>query len=202
VKWGHINVVDAERRLLGNALLDPLNTRFVLLSESCIPLYNFSFIYTTLVNSRESFLHVGSEMGRSGIGRWNEGFNPLVPINLWRKGSQWFQITRPVARSIVGDALFYPKFRDHCTHQCHADEHYLPTMLNAMRVPYLAQRDLTWTDWSRGGCHPRTFQRGEISMKLVRKIRGTKAPTCSSHCFLFARKFAPQTLGPLLRLKL
>lgn len=33
VKWGKISMVDAERRLLANALQDPENQRFVLLSE-------------------------------------------------------------------------------------------------------------------------------------------------------------------------
>ncbi|GKC78341.1 glycosyl transferase, family 14 protein [Tanacetum coccineum] len=38
VRWGTVTLVDAERRLLGNALLDFSNERFVLLSESCIPI--------------------------------------------------------------------------------------------------------------------------------------------------------------------
>ncbi|KAI3786708.1 hypothetical protein L1987_40601 [Smallanthus sonchifolius] len=45
VEWGTVSLVDAERRLLGNALLDFSNERFVLLSESCIPIYNFSTIW-------------------------------------------------------------------------------------------------------------------------------------------------------------
>ncbi|KAL2558989.1 uncharacterized protein Fot_03728 [Forsythia ovata] len=45
VEWGHASMIEAERRLLANALLDFSNQRFVLLSEACIPLYNFSTIY-------------------------------------------------------------------------------------------------------------------------------------------------------------
>ena len=41
VSWGTVTLADAERRLLANALLDFSNERFVLLSESCIPVYNF-----------------------------------------------------------------------------------------------------------------------------------------------------------------
>ncbi|KAI9078550.1 hypothetical protein K1719_039488 [Acacia pycnantha] len=37
VKWGGVNMIEAERRLLANALLDIGNQRFVLSSESCIP---------------------------------------------------------------------------------------------------------------------------------------------------------------------
>ncbi|CDY26503.1 BnaC09g41650D [Brassica napus] len=45
VYWGTSTMVDAERRLLANALLDESNQRFVLLSDSCIPLFNFTTIY-------------------------------------------------------------------------------------------------------------------------------------------------------------
>lgn len=43
VIWGEVSIVDAERRLLANALLDFSNERFILLSESCVPLWNFTF---------------------------------------------------------------------------------------------------------------------------------------------------------------
>jgi len=48
VEWGNVNMMEAERRLLSNALLDISNQRFVLISESCIPLFNFSTIYSYL----------------------------------------------------------------------------------------------------------------------------------------------------------
>ncbi|KAL6573723.1 hypothetical protein OROHE_002182 [Orobanche hederae] len=56
VRWGKSTMIDAERRLLANALLDFTNERFVLLSETCIPLFNFSTIYDYLINSEQSFL--------------------------------------------------------------------------------------------------------------------------------------------------
>ena len=36
VGWGKVNMIEAERRLLANALLDTSNERFVLVSEACI----------------------------------------------------------------------------------------------------------------------------------------------------------------------
>ena len=38
VLWGEVSIVDAERRLLANALLDFSNERFILLSELCTSL--------------------------------------------------------------------------------------------------------------------------------------------------------------------
>ncbi|XP_047952465.1 glycosyltransferase BC10-like, partial [Salvia hispanica] len=56
VEWGNVDMIEAERRLLANALLDFSNQYFVLLSESCIPLYNFSTIYSYLLNSTHNFV--------------------------------------------------------------------------------------------------------------------------------------------------
>lgn len=195
-------MIDAERRLLASALLDPLNVRFVLVSDTCIPLYSFDTIYSTLLRTSDSFMYIGDERGKSGRGRWSKGFLPQVPLNEWRKGSQWFQVTRRVARVIVNDTMFYNKFQSQCRLPCQPDEHYIPTMLHMKRVPNLAMRDYTFTDWSQGGAHPREFTRADVSMWLINKMKKKVNPRCTHRCYLFARKFRPGTLGPLMSLAL
>ncbi|KAI3957620.1 hypothetical protein MKW92_027784 [Papaver armeniacum] len=44
VEWGKASMIDAERRLLANALLDFSNERFVLLYETCIPFSKYNLI--------------------------------------------------------------------------------------------------------------------------------------------------------------
>lgn len=86
VIWGKISMVDAEKRLLANALEDSDNQHFVLLSErcldcwilsatlnfivyyafyqflmhyyccSCVPLYSFDYIYNYLINTNLSYV--------------------------------------------------------------------------------------------------------------------------------------------------
>lgn len=51
-----MSVVDAERRLMAAALQDPANQRFVLLSESCVPLRSFGFVQKYLLGNSKSFL--------------------------------------------------------------------------------------------------------------------------------------------------
>jgi len=63
VEWGRISMVDAERRLLARALLDPGNTHFVLLSEACIPISNFSFVAHCLRGSALSFVQAWGQPG-------------------------------------------------------------------------------------------------------------------------------------------
>lgn len=195
---------DAERRLLANALLDISNEWFVLLSEACIPLHNFNIVYHYISESQYSFIGSFDEVGPYGRGRYNEGMAPEVNITEWRKGSQWFEINRKLAIDIVEDKKFYPKFEQFCRPACYVDEHYFPTMLSIQSPGLLANRSLTWVDWSRGGAHPATFGKADIKEQFFNKIFQGK--TClynnqlSSVCFLFARKFAPNALGLLLEI--
>ncbi|KAL8153393.1 hypothetical protein V2J09_011153 [Rumex salicifolius] len=202
VVWGEMSMCDAERRLLANALLDMSNEYFVLLSESCIPLRNFTTTHDYLERSRYSFMCSYDERGPYGRGRYNPKMQPKVTLEQWRKGSQWFEVNRELAVRIVEDTSYYPKFKMFCQPACYVDEHYFPTMLT-IEAPYLlANRSLTYTDWSRGGPHPATFGRGDVSEDLFRKI--LKRQICKFNhqpvtlCFLFARKFAPSALEPLL----
>ncbi|OVA11729.1 Glycosyl transferase [Macleaya cordata] len=202
-EWGRMSLCDAERRLLANALLDISNERFILLSESCIPVYNFSLIYHYLTRSRHSFIGAFDDPGPYGRGRYNFHMAPEVNISEWRKGSQWFEINRKHAISIVEDTIFYPKFEEFCRPACYVDEHYFPTLLTIQAPNLIANRTITWVDWSRGGPHPATFGKADITEEFLTRIR--EGHTClyngqpSSVCFLFARKFAPSTLEPLLQ---
>ncbi|KAK2983847.1 hypothetical protein RJ640_008523 [Escallonia rubra] len=201
-EWGMMSMCDAERRLLANALLDISNEWFVLLSEACIPLHNFSIVYRYISKSRFGFIGAFDEPGPYGRGRYNEKMVPEVNITQWRKGSQWFEINRKLAVDIVKDDIFYPKFKEFCRPACYVDEHYFPTMLSIQSPHLLANRTTTWVDWSRGGAHPATFGKADITEQFFKRI--FEGHTCiynnqpSSLCFLFARKFAPSALDPLL----
>lgn len=201
-QWGTMSLCDAERRLLANALLDISNERFILLSESCIPLYKFNFIQNYITNSKYSFIGAFDDVGPFGRGRYDENMAPEVNITEWRKGSQWFEINRRLAINIVEDTIFYPKFEAFCKPNCYVDEHYFPTMLTIRAANLLANRSITLVDWSRGGSHPATFGKGDVTVDFLKKIR--EKTTCTYNgrnttvCYLFARKFAPSTLEPLL----
>ncbi|XP_020274420.1 uncharacterized protein LOC109849058 isoform X2 [Asparagus officinalis] len=201
-EWGKINMIDAERRLLANALLDLSNERFVLLSESCIPLKNFTIIYSYLTKSNHSFVNSFDDPSSLGRGRYNPKMAPEITVSQWRKGAQWFEVDRKLAARLVADTKYYPKFKDFCKPACYVDEHYFPTMLAIETPRLISNRTVTWVDWSRGGAHPATFGRGDVNEEFLKRI--IEGQSClyngqpSSVCFLFARKFAPSALEPLL----
>ncbi|KAH6801505.1 Core-2/I-branching beta-1 [Perilla frutescens var. hirtella] len=202
-EWGGMSMCDAERRLLANALLDISNEWFVLVSEACIPLRNFTTIYTYISESRFSFIGAFDEDGPYGRGRYNGHMAPEVNLSDWRKGSQWFEIGRKLATDMVQDTLYYSKFDQFCRpHSCYADEHYFPTMLTLHSPHLLANRTLMWVDWSRGGPHPATLGEGDLTERFFTETIGggscmyNNQPT--NLCFLFARKVAAAALDHLL----
>ncbi|KQK13377.1 uncharacterized protein LOC100835983 [Brachypodium distachyon] len=201
--WGQMTLCDAERRLLANALLDISNEWFVLVSESCIPISGFNTTYEYFQNSRQSFVMAIDDPGPYGRGRYDYNMMPEVEFVQWRKGSQWFEVDRELAIQIIRDTRYYPKFNEFCRpHHCYVDEHYFHTMLSIEAPQSLANRSVTWVDWSRGGAHPATFGRGDITEEFLRRVQTKR--TClynnrnTTTCFLFARKFAPSALEPLL----
>lgn len=144
------------------------------------------------------------EDGPYGRGRYSYAMGPEVQLSQWRKGSQWFEINRELALYIVEDIIYYHKFKEFCRPPCYVDEHYFPTMLSIRYSHLLAKRTLTWTDWSKGGPHPTTFGKSVITEMFLKMIQ--KGQPClyndqtSQVCYLFARKFAPSALEPLLKL--
>ncbi|KAJ1399269.1 Glycosyl transferase, family 14, partial [Sesbania bispinosa] len=176
VGWGKISMVEAERRLLANALLDPDNQHFVLLSESCIPVRRFEFVYNYLLLTNVSFIDCYVDPGPHGNGRYIEHMLPEVEKKDFRKGSQWFSMKRQHAIIIMADSLYFTKFKHHCrpnmegNRNCYADEHYLPTFFNMLDPGGIANWSVTYVDWSEGKWHPRSFRAHDITYQLMRKI--------------------------------
>ncbi|MED6124396.1 hypothetical protein PIB30_058539 [Stylosanthes scabra] len=205
VSWGTVALADAERRLLANALLDFSNERFVLLSESCIPVYNFPTVYRYLIDSFHSFVESYDDPSRYGRGRYSRSMLPDIQLRHWRKGSQWFELSRVLAVYIVSDTRYYTLFRKYCKPACYPDEHYIQTFLNMFHGNLNSNRTVTWVDWSQGGPHPATYGRANITVNFLQAIRnnGTLCrynSDMTSICFLFARKFDRTALEPLLDL--
>ncbi|XP_073005711.1 glycosyltransferase BC10-like [Typha latifolia] len=203
-QWGKITMCDAERRLLANALLDLSNERFILLSESCIPLHSFRVVYNYLVKSWQSYVGSYDDHGPFGRGRYNSSMAPEINLTQWRKGSQWFEVDRRLAISMISDTKYYPKFKRFCRGACYVDEHYFPTMLTIESPQRIARRSITWVDWSRGGPHPATYGKKDVTEELLHRLVHGHKCSYDAHdsrvCFLFARKFSPNALDPLLKL--
>jgi len=210
-EWGKVSLQEAENRLLFNALLDDTNSWFLLLSESCIPVDNFTNTYKHITESNHSFIMSFQESRDLQGTRLNRGKHwqmaPEVVVDNFRKGSQWFQINRDLALVVAEDAIYYPKFVDSFCQPhpvCYIDEHYLPTLFFITRSEALAFRTLTYFQFQRNSPHPNKWDKTNTNAEFIKWIR--EAHTCSynglsiSRCYFFARKFDPSALPNLLDL--
>ncbi|MCO5600503.1 hypothetical protein L7F22_054616 [Adiantum nelumboides] len=197
VHWGEASMVKAERLLLGEALKDIRNNRFLLLSDSCVPLYNFSFVYSYLMTTPKSFVDSFSDAKER---RYNPRMAPLIQRVEWRKGSQWFALRRDHAAIFASDTDVFPLFQKLCLrhlspevwrqknlsgdpskqHNCIPDEHYVQTLL-AMKglESEIERRTLTYTLWNqtgkdqgKKGWHPVTFTSADMNDELLSGIKG------------------------------
>ncbi|GKA19934.1 putative glycosyl transferase 14 [Tanacetum coccineum] len=187
IYWGEATMIQAEIILLRHALMDPSNERFAFVSDSCIPLYNFSYTYDYIMSTSTSFV---DSFADTKEGRYNPKMDPVINVNHWRKGSQWVILTRKHAEIIVKDerkslpeilAGIGPVPADNSKeHNCIPDEHYVATLLAQKGLEgELTRRSLTHTSWDissskgreRQGWHPVTYKLADATPMLVQSIK-------------------------------
>ncbi|TQD74800.1 hypothetical protein C1H46_039690 [Malus baccata] len=196
VGWGESSMIEAERLLFATALGDPANQRFILLSDSCVPLYNFSYVYSYMMASRRSFVDSFLDVKE---GRYNPKMSPYIPKEKWRKGSQWIALVRSHAEVLVDDDVVLPVFKSFCKrrppvdvrkgklnlklqkqHNCIPDEHYVQTLLAMSELEgELERRTLTYSLWNNSaatkteskGWHPMTFNHANAAPKKIKEIK-------------------------------
>ncbi|KAM7280712.1 hypothetical protein ACFE04_007846 [Oxalis oulophora] len=197
VEWGEATMIVAERILLKHALQDPFNERFVFVSDSCIPLYNFTYTYDYIMATPTSFVDSFSD---SKEGRYNPKMDPIIPVQNWRKGSQWVVLTRKHAETVVNDTTVFPMFQLHCKrkslpefwrdrpfpadnskeHNCIPDEHYVQTLLAQEGLEQeITRRSVTYSSWDlsstkdreRRGWHPMTYKYSDATPMLIQSIK-------------------------------
>lgn len=212
---GTATLISAARRLLATALLDdPKNSYFALVSQHCIPLHSFEFMYNSLFSypitepaspnapmfrSYIEILDGEPQLWDRYITRGKEVMLPEVPFDRFRVGSQFFVLTREHSLLVIKDRRLWRKFRLPCLNKdsCYPEEHYFPTLLSMEDPEGCTHYTLTRVNWtgSTGG-HPHTYGSAEVSAELIKRLRVSN----STYTFMFARKFSPDCLKPLLNI--
>ncbi|KAF5945077.1 hypothetical protein HYC85_015305 [Camellia sinensis] len=193
VDWEEASMILAKRIVLKHALLDPFNERFLFLSDSCIPLYTFSYMYDYLMSITTSFV---DSFANTKEGRYNPKMHPVIP---------WVVLTRKHAEIMVKHDTIFPLFQRHCKanschvqpddaskeHNCIPDKHYVQTLLAIycrgvfhtqaafLTLEQITQRTLTHTSWDpssskdreRWGWHPITYKLADATTMLIQSIK-------------------------------
>ncbi|KAK4756820.1 hypothetical protein SAY87_006947 [Trapa incisa] len=207
-------LISAARRLLASALLDdPSNFYFALVSQHCIPLHSFDYVYRTLFGNSFhaltghfkpskflSFIEILSDepnLYERYTARGEDVMLPEVLFEQFRVGSQFFILTRRHSLLVVKERRLWKKFRLPCLNKdsCYPEEHYFPTLLSMADPKGCSHYTLTRVNWT--GCfdgHPHLYLPDEVSADLIYQLRESD----SGFSHLFARKFSPECLQPLM----
>ncbi|XP_019199519.1 PREDICTED: uncharacterized protein LOC109193142 [Ipomoea nil] len=204
-------LISAARRLLATAMLDdPANEFFALISQHCIPLHSFGYLYNFLLDTQKlshemqypSYIEIVSDsslLWDRYNARGMDVMEPEVSFDEFRVGSQFFVLTRKDSLLVIKDRKLWRKFRKPCINveSCYPEEHYFPTLISMQDPKGSAGYTLTrvnWTDMVDG--HPHTYHPPEISSELIYTLRKSN----STYSYMFARKFSPDCLNPLLEM--
>ncbi|XP_047943384.1 glycosyltransferase BC10 [Salvia hispanica] len=202
-------LISAARRLLATAMLDdPSNAYFALISQHCVPLHSFNYLYNFLFDlgrlSRNlefsSYIEIldnESNLWDRYNARGRSVMLPEVNFDQFRVGSQFFVLTRKHALMVIKDRELWRKFKLPCLNVecCYPEEHYFPTLLSMQDPNGCSHYTLTrvnWTDSHNG--HPHTYHPPELSADLIHTLRESNL----SYSHMFARKFSPDCLEPLM----
>lgn len=180
------NTMRAQIALLKEALKDPLNEKFIFVSETTIPLQPFEKTYATLMEHPESmFYFVPNPHVHRNVNSFMLQDRNLQPIPEKRqyKNSQWVILNRAHAQLMVDDTEYIAIISSYLSDQ----EHYPSTFLiNKGRIDEIIPQDMTYVEWHVQSPHlPYEFTDFNKPQELQLMA------TAIAQGYLFARKVMP-----------
>lgn len=173
-EWCGESLVFALILMLKEALKNKNNKYFILVSGSCIPLYNFDYIYNTLFKLKKTIINYTQYTT-------NEGYKYFY-------ADQWIIFNKKTANLMLElplylDILRYEYLSDkkigskHCPDEIYIIFYFL-FMLDKNFNKNIKKQVVTFTKWKKGASSPKILSTRMTSYKEL----------CSSNA-LFARKF-------------
>jgi hypothetical protein len=148
--WGNISVTRAILCMLKAALADPDNTKFVLCSESCVPLCTFRDLHNDVTTHQKSyfdFMALSDYINRYGqVTQPKPGQNrPFIPLSSFKKHATWWILDRKHAQICVTKQKQYlPSFKRVMV----PDEHFFATVLwNESQQHDIICKQTTFVNW-------------------------------------------------------
>lgn len=175
--WGKTCL--AERELLREAVNNPENFKFVLLSESCVPLVDPKTLYNRLTSDEYSYLSWGNPWWEPTHGRELTA----LPKEHRKVNQQWFSLNRYHAEVCAYDETVTEIIESFPI----SNEDYPASLLSFYNsLDKISNVFVTFVDWTRSdGARPYSFDYfNAYDAQLLQKAQADG--------YLFARKFTPR----------
>jgi hypothetical protein len=160
-KWGNISLVNATINMLEEAYNDSENYKFILVSESCIPVQTFEETYKFLTRNDDTY--IASYFGN------NNRYDKLIDKSFvskenFKKQHQWMVLNRNTVKLIIDTRFHTDNFKNTFA----PDEHYFINVIIKYNYPFV-NRKLTYVYWKDCTKHPKTF--AKIDEYVLAKLR-------------------------------
>jgi hypothetical protein len=146
-KWGDFSLVNAQLLLLKTALNDIENYKFIYVSNSCIPLKSFNYVYNQLTKDNNTHFNTMPHIFPNC-----NALLAAVPKKDVRKASQWCILNRGHAKYLASNKS---KINTDLYKKINASDEiyfitelYLYTNNNIKTTDYSAEGATTFTNWS------------------------------------------------------
>lgn len=124
--WGCFGTVEANIFMMKQALQDPLNKKFILISDSCIPIVSFNTFYNKIMKDDKSKIDIFYNQEQ----RYNQIINPSFTYDKFTKSSaQGLIFNRKHTELLVNSLLQY---KDNWKNMGCVDEHYFGNILREL----------------------------------------------------------------------
>lgn len=176
------NTMEAQIEMLREALKDPLNEKFIFLSEDSLPIQNFDYVYQQIMQHPLSIFNYqwNNHQDKDSSFYWEGRILNGIPFDKQHKNSQWIVLNRKHAVMMVEDKEIIATVA-----QCSCDNEHYPSTFLAMHdlLHEVVNKATMLTVWNRGYAHPFTFT------SVKDRYQAELLTEAMNQGILFARKF-------------
>ena len=186
--WGCANLVEANILMMKEALKDPLNTKFILVSDSCIPIVSFDIFYNEVMKDEKSRINIHV----NNLERYDNIINPPFSKNEFTKHSgSGLILNRKHTELIV---LQLNTFKKDWKNVEIPDEHYFGNILRVLDSDFnnsVSLNKTTFDMWSKDNLFNNKITNNDIitnSYINIKKISNNAIDKMRNNKFILARK--------------
>lgn len=188
--WGCFGTVEANILMMKEALKDPLNKKFILVSDSCVPIISFDKLYKELMKDDKSRINYWKE--NNTLDRYDSIIDPPFPKSEFKKQcAQGLIFNRTYAELLLKTINKYkPKWKDMTC----VDEHYFGNLLIVLDPDFTKNTDIkniTFDIWQLNKINYKNINFDDIKTDNyinLKKLSNKGIDKIREHDFMFARK--------------
>jgi len=139
-QYAHKSLVEATLTLFKEAFKNRDNKFFILLSDTCVPLYSFNYIYEKINSLNSNIIHEINYVEQPRFDKVTD--KSFFSEKKFLKNSQWITLNRDTVKFFLTH-LFLHLFSDNCYA---VDEHYFGNICNKYNIKFVNQ-PITYVNW-------------------------------------------------------